>query len=110
MSALNSLREQLVELQQELQARLTHIQQEQIERSSLDQQLWSDQGTLHGRDDEQFALKVAAEAELQHIQNALIRIDQGTYGLCTICGEAIEPQRLQALPFAARCMQHVGLP
>lgn len=35
---------------------------------------------------------------------ALARLEAGTYGECTSCGESIAPARLRASPFAARCL------
>jgi RNA polymerase-binding transcription factor DksA len=40
---------------------------------------------------------------LREIEAALKRIDDGTYGLCTACGEPIEPERLEYLPWATQC-------
>lgn len=39
------------------------------------------------------------------IDRALERIDQGTYGVCEDCGRPISKERLQALPFAALCLE-----
>ena len=33
---------------------------------------------------------------------ALQRIDDGRYGLCVVCGNAIPEKRLEAIPWAAR--------
>ena len=44
--------------------------------------------------------------ELREVQAALERLDAGTYGLCLRCGEAIDPQRLKALPTARYDVQH----
>ncbi len=41
--------------------------------------------------------------ELRRIDAAMERADQGLYGTCATCGAAIEPRRLQALPWAVRC-------
>lgn len=41
---------------------------------------------------------------LQHIQSALQRIDQGTYGRCLDCGSSIPPARLNQIPYAAYCI------
>jgi DnaK suppressor protein len=41
--------------------------------------------------------------ELREISDALHRLDAGSYGLCKHCGEAIDPRRLAAEPFAVRC-------
>jgi DnaK suppressor protein len=42
--------------------------------------------------------------ELMEIENALARIKDGTYGKCEICGKAIAPARLNALPYATCCI------
>ena len=41
---------------------------------------------------------------LAAIDAALKRIDEGTYGACERCGQPIEPQRLEALPWATLCI------
>jgi RNA polymerase-binding protein DksA len=42
--------------------------------------------------------------EIHQIQEALKRISEGTYGICSQCGEDIGPKRLEALPTATRCI------
>ena len=42
---------------------------------------------------------------LTQIDDALRRMDAGSYGLCERCGEAIEPERLEAIPYATMCME-----
>ena len=42
--------------------------------------------------------------EIQQIGQALKRIAEGTYGVCTQCGADIDPKRLKALPNATRCI------
>lgn len=42
---------------------------------------------------------------LEEVQAALHRIDDGTYGKCVECGGPIAHERLDALPYAARCIQ-----
>jgi RNA polymerase-binding transcription factor DksA len=41
--------------------------------------------------------------ELRALDAALSRVADGTYGVCSDCGEDIAPERLQAQPAAARC-------
>jgi DnaK suppressor protein len=43
------------------------------------------------------------------IDAALARIDEGTYGTCTVCGEIIAPERLAAVPYATLCVDHKRL-
>jgi len=40
---------------------------------------------------------------LSKVDDALARLEQGTYGNCFECGEEIAEKRLRALPFAVRC-------
>jgi DnaK suppressor protein len=48
---------------------------------------------------------LAAEHDiLGHIDAALIRIDDGSYGKCELCGREIGDQRLSAVPYTARCV------
>ena len=41
---------------------------------------------------------------LSHIEDALKRIKQGTYGICTRCGKEIPEERLEAVPTAHACV------
>jgi RNA polymerase-binding protein DksA len=41
---------------------------------------------------------------VRQIDNALARIDAGSYGLCEVCGKVIEPERLRVLPYATLCL------
>jgi DnaK suppressor protein len=42
---------------------------------------------------------------LQAIDEALARIDAGTYGVCVNCGATIPPERLEAMPWATLCIE-----
>jgi DnaK suppressor protein len=43
---------------------------------------------------------------LDQIEAALQRIERGDYGLCTRCGEQINPKRLEAMPETMTCIEH----
>ena len=45
------------------------------------------------------------QQELGLVDNALTRIDAGTYGACVSCGDDIDIARLQANPITARCRE-----
>jgi DnaK suppressor protein len=49
-------------------------------------------------------LSAQARATVVEIDRALQKIEDGTYGLCEQCGDAIPDARLQALPYAALCV------
>lgn len=54
--------------------------------------------------DLEFALNERETAELDHIAQALARLDIGTFGACIDCGTTIAAERLRATPQAARCI------
>jgi RNA polymerase-binding transcription factor DksA len=49
-------------------------------------------------------LEENAEHLLAEIEDALVRIDDGTYGACSTCGRSIGDERLQAVPWARLCI------
>jgi len=49
-------------------------------------------------------LETRVRDQLAEVEHALHKFDQGTYGLCDICGQPIEPARLEALPQASLCL------
>ena len=42
---------------------------------------------------------------LKNINSALIRIEQGNYGICQICGKEIDKARLEVYPVATLCLE-----
>src|SRR5579875_18707 len=45
------------------------------------------------------------QALLKEVEDALKRLEQGTYGICVVCGQPIPEKRLEAIPWAARCVK-----
>lgn len=66
----------------------------------------ADMGTEQFERGKDLALNEHAEKELEDINEALHAIDEGTYGICTECGEDIPFERLQAMPETDRCVKH----
>jgi RNA polymerase-binding transcription factor DksA len=77
------------------------------ELSSLDQHL-ADLGTETFEREKDFSLLEQLEAEIEDLDAALRKVDEGTYGICEICGKAIEPERLEAIPGTRTCIEHAG--
>jgi len=48
------------------------------------------------------------EARYNNVKAALLRIEDGTYGVCTVSGEQIELDRLEANPAATTCKAHIN--
>jgi DnaK suppressor protein len=51
------------------------------------------------------SVMVNEQALLTEVQQALKRIEEGTYGRCVDCGQPIPEKRLEAIPWAARCVK-----
>jgi RNA polymerase-binding transcription factor DksA len=47
------------------------------------------------------------ETRLNEVKSALKKIEDGTFGKCEVCGEAIEEDRLEANPSAKTCKAHM---
>ena len=50
------------------------------------------------------ALEKRVIDQLAEIEHALSKFEDGTYGLCDLCGQPIDPARLEALPQANLCL------
>ena len=64
----------------------------------------ADQATGNNEVHIQLRLKQTDAKILQAIEEALWRIEKGTYGVCRDCGEAIAPARLNAIPWTRVCI------
>jgi len=75
---------------------------EQGETSSLPTHQ-ADLGTETFEQDKTIGMAERTALEIQAIDDALERIESGTYGICEQCRKRIQPERLHALPSAVRC-------
>jgi DnaK suppressor protein len=46
----------------------------------------------------------SARDRLADVDAALAKMDEGTYGICEVCGKEISEARLEARPLAVRCV------
>ena len=51
-----------------------------------------------------YSLEENSTGVLKAIDEALARIDEGTFGTCALCGQPIPEERLEALPYATLCI------
>jgi RNA polymerase-binding transcription factor DksA len=49
-----------------------------------------------------------AAAELDEVEAALRRLEDGSFDTCEICGQPIGPERLLENPLLTRCARHTG--
>jgi RNA polymerase-binding protein DksA len=50
------------------------------------------------------ATKVDLESSLRDVEQALQRIEKGTFGKCSNCGDSISEERLEVMPTASLCL------
>ncbi|HLG54292.1 MAG TPA: TraR/DksA family transcriptional regulator [Vicinamibacterales bacterium] len=89
------------ELTNDVQGRIRGVRAEGTkERDVLDEGESSDTDI---QEDIELALLQMQSETLNKVNEALRRLDEGTYGHCFECGDEISEARLRALPFAVRC-------
>ncbi len=92
--ALEEKRKQLLEDIEHLKEMLTS--EVDITEEELDPEIIEHEKTL--------ALIRALENKLQKVEDALAAAKEGTYGICTVCGQPIDPARLRIMPETTVCV------
>lgn len=99
-------KQELFKLKDEYETRIDKIE-EHIQNPQDDlNEHWEDQAISYRQNDMRKNLMGEARQSLVYVENALSRIENGTYGECEVCGKQIEEKRLEALPYATLCMEH----
>ena len=95
----------------QLESMLEEIQQKgqsTIEDMSGTSQVYADPADRASQESDQFftlRLRDRDRKLINKINAALERIDDGTYGICDMCGEDISIPRLKARPVTTQCIQ-----
>jgi RNA polymerase-binding protein DksA len=77
---------------------------EEEEEETFDNHL-GDAATITFNREMDYSLEGNAEHVLASIDEALKRIDEGTFGTCARCGKPISEERLEAMPYATKCIE-----
>ena len=97
----NMLENRRLELMSELHGKMRDVRSDGgKEREVLDQ---GESSEVDIQEDIELALIQMKAETLNKINEALRRLEEGSYGNCFECGEEIAHARLRALPFAVRC-------
>jgi DnaK suppressor protein len=92
------------ELQAEVQGKMRGVREEGSWGGKLNEVLDAvESAEADIQEDLEFALVQMKSETLNRVNDALVRLEQGSYGNCFDCGEEIAEKRLRALPFAVRC-------
>ena len=97
------LKAQLVEEQQLLRDQLAQIPEPEGRSLGYGNHM-ADDATAAFEQARELALRQNLERTLRQVEHALRRFDRGTYGVCEQCGQEINPERLQVLPYATLCL------
>ena len=100
---MKSRKDSLVNLQAELQHRISSIDEDIHSRDTSHK--FSEQALERQNDDVLLNLKEEAQQELRQVEQALLKIKNNQYGNCAQCHKPISDKRLDAIPFASLC-QH----
>ena len=99
---LDDQRKKLIERHNELSHRLAAIKKDLQKSYNADS---SEQASERQNDEVLEALANNCELEISLIGKAMQRLEEGEYGYCTQCGEAINESRLDAYPHVDLCMK-----
>ncbi len=110
---LQKLKVQLIAERAKIAEGLSHLERENLNRSQRDQSGDLSGYTFHMADmatdnfDREFSLDIASTEQemLNWIDEALRKIDEGTYGICENCDKPIASKRLKAVPSAKLCIK-----
>lgn len=75
------------------------------ELSAVDQHP-GDLGTETFEREKDASIAESVDAELAEIDAAFHRVDEGSYGVCEVCGKQIPDERLEAVPATRHCIEH----
>jgi RNA polymerase-binding protein DksA len=65
----------------------------------------ADAGTATFEREKDLSIENNVRDLLHKIDRALKRMDEGTYGICDVCGKPIEKARVKALPYVDLCIK-----
>lgn len=104
MTDYTALETRLLAQRKQLERRLNAVERDaRHDGESLDDD-FAEQAVQRQNDEVLEALDDAGIAELKQINAALKRLENRQYGICVSCGIEIPIARLEALPYADRCI------
>jgi RNA polymerase-binding protein DksA len=109
---IDELRTRLESEREELSAQLTTIEDQAFAATQSDMSgdvgvddESADAGTATFEREKELSIEQNVRDLIQKIDRALKRIDDGTYGICEVCGKPIEKARIKALPYVDLCIK-----
>ena len=101
---MSDRKSELETLRADLKARLSRYEAHQHREGGALDKDFEEQATQTQNDEVVDSLETETRAELAQIERALERLERGVGDECESCGEAIDPRRLQVLPYTTLCV------
>jgi DnaK suppressor protein len=95
----------LLAKRRELQASLAGLEGEASASGEAEVRDYTDAATASQGTAEAFEEGSIVSQTLEEVQDALRRMEDGSYGKCTVCGREIPPARLEAIPWTPYCLE-----
>ena len=105
-SLLSTVRSDLNAERERLEAQIASLEPGHGASSPDFDDNFADSGQVAAEQGENKVLASQLRSELDEVERALAKMDDGTYGACETCGRAIAPDRLEAMPAARFCIDH----
>ncbi len=102
---IQRFKQRLQDKERELQTDIARLDGEARDSGEAEVRDSIDDATTSQGASESLQEETLASQTLIQVQDALKRIEEGTYGKCTVCGRQIEAARLEAVPWAAYCLE-----
>jgi len=105
---LDQVRQKLTAERNSLRHRLGMVVEHVTGGDGFDAQLNPDRSDLadeYAERERDVALLAIEQEQLEQVEAALARVEDGTYGICLDCGEPIPSERLEILPYATTCVR-----
>ncbi|MGW8282715.1 MAG: TraR/DksA family transcriptional regulator [Gemmatimonadota bacterium] len=109
MSDESAERARLEKQRDELTRRIEKLQADEQHETAASENVGGETDNAHEWENAEIREGQISEAleELRQTEAALARLDEGGYGVCVVCGNPIEPERLALIPEAVRCEKHM---
>ncbi|MBI4743289.1 MAG: TraR/DksA C4-type zinc finger protein [Actinobacteria bacterium] len=109
---LETFKKKLLEEKENLEKEMSELQDRNLEESQSEvsgensyNEDFADSGTATFERERDLSLEKNIKDLIHRVNEALKRIEKGTYGICDSCGKEIDPARLKALPYVNLCIE-----
>ena len=104
-SVETSVRDELAEERTRLEGQIAGLEQGTGSSPDFDDN-FADSGQVAAEQGENKLLAAELRTELDEVERALAKLDEGVYGQCETCGNTVGADRLEAMPATRFCIDH----